>query len=132
MMNEHTIAAAVLYRQKRKNYNGESDPRIPFSVYGTEKRAEIFHHLNNYLIGAIALNYSALRETYITNKYKNVFGSSTGKSGGKASFSWINITRTVLGDDFFEEKKILKSNVHTVLHRLNTLLDPANNKKRKK
>lgn len=132
MNNEHTIAAAVLYRQERENYNGESDPRIPFSVYGTEKRAETFQHLDHYLISAIALNYFSLRETYITNRYKNVFGSSSGNNGGKSLFSWINITRTILGEDFFEEKKILKSNVHTVLHRLNTLFDPKNKKKGKK
>lgn len=130
MRNDYTIAAAVLYRQKRAKHAGETDPRVPFSIYGTDKRAELFKTLDPCLLASIALNYSCLRKIYITNKYKYVFTSAASKE--KSYFSWISITRSVLGEDFFEEKKILKSNVHTVLHRLNTLLDPTNKKKGKK
>ncbi len=128
MLNDYTIGAAVLYRQKRIGHSGETDPRVPFTIYGTDKRAELFKTLDPWLLASIALNYSCLRKIYITNKYKHVFTSAPGKE--KSSFSWINITRSVLGEDFFEEKKILKSNVHTVLHRLNTLLDPSRKHKK--
>lgn len=130
MQNNYAVAAAVLYRQQREKYNGEQDPRVPFSVYGTEKRAAEFKELDIYLPAAIALNYSCLRKTYIANKYKYIFTSGGSGKGENKSFSWINVTRSVLGDAFFEEKKILKSNVHTVLHRMNYLMDPERRRKK--
>lgn len=132
MQNNYTVAAAVLYRQRRANYTGEHDPRTPFTVYGTETRAELFKKLDPSITAAIALNYSCLRAAYIVKKYRYVFPyGGSGSNEGTKAFSWINVTRTILGDSFFEEKKILKSNVHTVLHRMNYLMDPERRKRKK-
>lgn len=124
--NDYKVAAAVLYRQKKEK--PISDPRVPFTLYGSEERAAAFKYLDATLITAIALNYSCLRKKYISDRYKHIFKKTNADKTSK--FSWINISRSVLGDVFYEEKKLLKSNVHTVLYRMNYLMSPDRKKKK--
>ena len=46
-----------------------------------------------------------------------------------SQFSWTNIHRNLLGDNIQDEEKFLQLPVHTVLYRLNTLIQES--KKRK-
>ena len=139
MNNKFFHAIAVLYREKKENHDGQSDVRIPFSIYGTEKRLANIQNLDKSIVAAIALNYKALREINIADKYPHIFTSSPLERAGvrhlsdelgEAAFSWVTVHRNILSEHFFEEEKFLKSNVHAVLHRMNALV--AENRKSKK
>jgi hypothetical protein len=131
MNNQFLHAIAVLYRErkKRKKRDGQSDIRIPFSIYGTSKRLEKITALDGNTVAAIVLNYQVLREKNISEKYPHIFSFSAQDTADK-SFSWVNVHRNILSEYFFEEEKFLKSNLHAVLHRMNNLI--AENKKKKK
>ena len=131
MDNQYLEAIAVLYRERKKKrkYDGQSDIRIPFSIYGTEKRLQAIQGLDSAVVTAIALNYQALRQRYLAERYTQVFSGSSGKDSKDNSFSWWQVHRNFLGEVFFEEAKILQSNVHTVFHRMNSLI--KENKKKK-
>jgi len=134
--NKFLRAIAVLYRKIKPNYDGQSDIRIPFSIYGTEKRLKNIQQLDKDTISAIILNYKVLRDCYIIDKYPHVFTRPssdedepfTDNSGN--SFSWVTVHRNMLGEHFFQEDEILQTKVHTVLHRMNAVIEE--NKKRKK
>ena len=114
-----------MYRQQRADYNGEQDRRIPFSTYGYETRAKTIKKIDDNLISCLVLNYSGLRQSHIVERYPNIFTKSAdSKQPQEDNFSWLNVHRNVLGEQYFEEEKILKTAVHTVLDRLNKLLDP--------
>jgi len=126
-----------LYREKKENHDYQSDIRIPFSIYGTEKRLANIQKLDSNTVAAIALNYKALREKNIADKYTHLFSPPLSEgdggrlpSGGLrlASFSWVNAHRNILSEHFFEEEKFLKSNVHAVLHRMNALIAESRKK----
>ena len=128
MNNQFFHAIAVLYREKKENHDYQSDIRIPFSIYGTEKRLANIQKLDKAAVAAIALNYKALREKNIADKYIHLFSPPLSEGLGEAVFSWVNAHRNILSEHFFEEEKFLKSNVHAVLHRMNALI--AESKKR--
>jgi len=124
MGGQYAEAAAVLYRPKRADYNGEQDIRVPFSVYGLQKRVAEFKKLDINTLSCLVLNYSGLRKSHIVDMYPQVFPASAISSASSASsFSWLDVHRNILGDSFFEEEKVLKTNVHTVLDRLNKMLN---------
>jgi hypothetical protein len=129
MNNQFLNAVAVLYREKKDNHDGQSDVRIPFSIYGTEKRVQVMQHLDKEVVMGIALNYKALRERNIGEKYPFVFERGMDDVSGQGVVSWVQVHRNVLGEYFFEEEKRLKSNVHAVLHRINAIIEE--NKKKK-
>jgi hypothetical protein len=131
LLGKYYHAIAVLYREKRNNYNFQSDIRIPFFVYGMPKRIEAFQTLNPNIIAGIVLNYAALRDKYLINKYKYIFESAQTSEKKNNSFSWIDLHRNILSENFFEEKKLLHSNLHTVLHRLNAVIEENRKKKRR-
>lgn len=113
-------AAAVLYRQKKKNWDKESDARIPFTIYGTENRMQWFEHINPQLLSGIVINYLSMRHNFIETRYPKIFG---GTSKSDNDFNWLNVHRAILsGEQFAEEEKVNNLNVHTVLNRLDTLI----------
>ena len=125
MNGQYAEAVAVLYRPKRSDYNGEQDIRIPFSPYGLQKRVPDFANLDTNILSCLVLNYSGLRQSHIVERYPQIFTHSADtKQPQEDNFSWLNVHRNVLGEQYFEEEKILKTAVHTVLDRLNKLLDP--------
>jgi hypothetical protein len=131
MKNDYTSAIAVLFREKKENYDEQSDIRIPFAVYGMPKRLKALQKLNVNVIAAIALNYRCLREKHIAEKYSQVFSYKASSESSEESFSWLNVHRNILSENFFEEDKFYKSFVHAVLHRMNYVLE-ENRKKPKK
>jgi hypothetical protein len=131
LLGKYHHAIAVLYREKRENYNFQSDIRVPFSVYGMPKRIEAFQTLNPLVIAGIVLNYAALRDKYLINKYKYIFEGTQTSGNKNSSFSWIDLHRNILSENFFEEKKLLKSTLHIVLHRLNSVIEESRKRKRK-
>ena len=123
-------AIAVLYREKKENYDYQSDIRIPFSIYGTEKRLKNIENLDKNIVAAIALNYNALREKNIAERYLHVFTQAVSNENEENNFSWVEVHRNILSEYFFEEDKFLKSNVHAVLHRMNNLILESKKKKK--
>jgi hypothetical protein len=130
MNNQYINAIAVLYREQKENHDGQSDIRIPFSIYGTSKRLEQIQTLDSNTVASIALNYQTLREKHIAQEYTHIFSFSSAEDTSDNSFSWLNVHRNILSEYFFEEEKFMKSNVHTVLHRMNNIIEE--NKKKKK
>ena len=118
-------AAAVLYRPQRKLFNGETDRRIPFSIYGTDTRLSLFDAVPEEVLLAIILNYNALRKTYLEEKYPFIFARSNKRTGKNSVFSWVKIHRDLMGEQFFDEKKFFDSNVHVILHRLNHVIEDS-------
>ena len=142
MMNGmHQALVAALFRPERKDYDGETDRRLPFTIPGTVHRYEKFSELDPVTLNAVLLNYMAMRRASLEETYPEIFPESGGggenedddddnekgkeNSGG---FSWTGVHRNLLGDNIHEEEKYLHLNVHTVLHRLNKLI--IDNKRR--
>jgi len=121
MKGNYAQAAAVLYRQEIDHYTGETDQRMPFSVYSLPTRTLEFQKLDAVTLGCVAMNYAGLRQTYIVEKYPSIFTTSE-KEEKDNKFSWLSVHRNILGEQFFEEDKILKTNLHTVLSRIAKLL----------
>jgi len=128
-------AAACLYRPQRPDYTGETDRRIPFTIYGANSRMHHFNNLSEPELFAFVLNYKALRKRNLEEKYPFVFVSSKqlqtddddNPSNSQflipnSQFSWIPIHRNLLGDHFFDEPKFYDLNVHVILNRLNTVI----------
>lgn len=138
MMNGlYDAMIAALYRPERTGFNGETDRRIPFTIYGTTNRFNEMSHIPEYVRLAIILNYKAMRKAAMEEKYEQIFPyyDNTGtdddtdeepeeKDGDneKSSFSWTHVHRRLLGDDIQYEDKYLNLNVHTVLFRLNAII----------
>lgn len=118
-------AAAVLYRPQREPYDGETDRRIPFTIYGTDTRLALFDAVPEEELLAVVLNYNALRKIHLEAKYPHVFARGSRSSGGGGAFSWVRIHRDLMGDQFFDEKKFFESNVHVILHRLNRVIEDS-------
>lgn len=139
----HRAAVAALFRPQRKDYDGETDRRIPFTIYGTTGRFGKLSVMDEALQVAILLNYRAMRAASLESVYTEIFpyhDLSTSDDDGPndnppepeeqpSQFSWTNIHRNLLGDNIQDEEKFLQLPVHTVLYRLNTLIQES--KKRK-
>lgn len=130
--------ASALYRPIRPDYTGETDRRIPFSIYGTNHRLPLFNEIDDALLLAIVINYRAMRSACLEEKYTEVFPyrdtldenddqeeeeeEPEEKKVEPVHFSWVSVHRNLLGDQFYHEDKILQTNVHTILNRLNELI----------
>ena len=120
-------AAAVLYRPQRDDYTGETDRRVPFTIYGTDTRMKHLAHLSDDQLAACVLCYKTLRERNLVKRYPNVFARSpkrrkTSPSQRESAFSWVSVHRDLMGDRFYEESKFFASNVHVILNRLDRVI----------
>lgn len=128
-------ATAALFRPQRENYNGETDRRIPFSIYGTTARFSLFDNIPANITLAVVLNYKAVRRAALEEKYPYLFrpvyntsddeddeSDEQPSSNQQNTFSWTHVHRNLLGDRIEEEDKFLSLNVHTVLNRLNNVV----------
>lgn len=127
-------AAAVLYRPQRDGYTGETDRRIPFSIYGTDTRMKSFAHLSDDQLTAFVLCYKTLRKLNLEAKYPNVFAHSpkrrkTSPNQQAPAFSWVGIHRDLMGDQFYDESKFYASNVHVILNRLDRVIREGRTKR---
>lgn len=120
-------AAAVLYRPQREDYNGETDRRIPFSIYGTDTRMKLFEDVGEDQLLAFLLCYKSLRKRNLEDKYPNVFARrprkpKTSPNQQTPAFSWVSVHRDIMGDQFYDEGKFFASNVHVILGRLDRVI----------
>ena len=124
-------AAACLYRPQRPDYTGETDRRIPFSIYGTNSRLPHFQNLPEAELFAFVLNYKALRKHHLEDKYPFVFPDAPNAqfSTLNSQFSWVSIHRNLMGDHFYDETKFYDLNVHVILNRLNSTIKDNRKKK---
>lgn len=116
------VVAAVLYRPERKKWDRESDRRIPFTKYGTEKRMDQMAKLDKLTLKAIQVNYLILRKRltdhYIHLFYDHVDEVEEGKKAEKQHTDWLQLIRNMMGDNFYEESKYLQLSVPSVLFQL--------------
>lgn len=120
-------AAAVLYRPQREDYNGETDRRVPFTIYGTDTRLKTFVNLSEDQLAAFVLCYTSLRRRFLEQRYPNVFARSpkrpkTSPNDRPPAFSWVAVHRDLMGDRFYDESKFYASNVHVILNRLDKVI----------
>ena len=120
-------AAAVLYRPQRDDYTGETDRRVPFTIYGADTRMKHLAHLSDDQLAAFVLCYKTLRERNLVKRYPNVFARSpkrrkTSPSQRESAFSWVSVHRDLMGDRFYDEAKFYASNVHVILNRLDRVI----------
>ena len=120
-------AAAVLYRPQREDYNGETDRRVPFTIYGADTRLKTLARLSNDQLAAFVLCYTCLRRRFLEQRYPNVFARSPKRpkispNEPEPSFSWVAIHRDLMGDRFYDESKFYASNVHVILGRLDKVI----------
>ena len=135
-------AAACLYRPQRKHYAGETDRRVPFTMYGTSNRLPHFNNLPEAELLAFVLNYKSLRKRNLEEIYPFVFPNNKPRtetnpetpgtrlaSEAEPQFSWLAIHRDLMGDHFYDETKFYNLNLHVVLNRLNTVIKENRKKK---
>ena len=124
-------AAAVLYRPQREDYDGETDRRLPFTIYGTDTRLKTLARLSEDQLAAFVLCYTSLRRRNLEARYPNVFARSpkrpkTSPSDQPPAFSWVAVHRDLMGDRFYDESKFYASNVHVILGRLDKVIREGN------
>lgn len=129
------VMAAVLYRPERPDWDRESDRRIPFTKYGTEKRMELTQKLDKLTMRAIQMNYVLLRKR-LTDHYVHLFyepmedDSHGHRKQTKQNTDWLGLIRQMMGDNFYEEQKYLSLPVPSVLFQLeNKVKESRNNGK---
>jgi hypothetical protein len=126
IIDDYKKLIACLYREKRENYNGETDTRIPFTTYGIAKRFTIVNTLDDATLYALVFQYKAMRKASLEAKYTQIFPEAVKYESDEPepepepnNFSWVRVHRNILGDNIQHEKDYLQLNVHTVLNRLN-------------
>lgn len=139
----HQAAIAALFRPERPGWDGETDRRLPFTVPGTKHRFPKFGDMDGALAAAIVWNYRAVRSAAVDAAYPALFPyfdpdakpekddeeEETEPKDEPSDFSWINVHRSILGENIQDEDKFLNLSMHTVLYRLNTAV--IESKKRK-
>ncbi len=120
-------AAAVLYRPQRGGYTGETDRRVPFTIYGADTRMKMLAALPEDQLTAFVLCYKTLRRRNLEEKYPNVFARAPKRpkispNDQPPAFSWVAIHRDLMGDRFYDESKFYASNVHVILGRLDKVI----------
>jgi len=129
-------AIAAMFRQKMMDYDGETDIRVPFTIFGTVHRHGIMSQLDESTKLAIILNYMAMRRASIEETYTYMFNTPVKHqeandnlpddtpadpfdSDENHTVSWTMVHRNLIRENICEEEKFLNLNVHTVLHFLN-------------
>lgn len=128
------VVAAVLYRPQRKDWNHETDRRIPFSKFGASDRMEQTAKIDPLTMRCIQVNYLLLRKR-MTDHFYHIFieavdeeednsnGSRKGKQ--KGATDWLSIIRNMMGDNFYEEQKYYQLSVPSVLFQLESRVKEA-------
>ena len=120
------VVAAVLYRPERKEWDKETDRRIPFSKYGAAERMKLAAKLDPLTLRCIQVNYLLLRKR-MTDHFYHIFMENVEEKEGEgkksrkqqqAATDWLKIIRSMMGDNFYEEEKYYKLSVPSVLFQL--------------
>lgn len=128
---DYKTAIAILYREKRKKYDGETDKRMPFTNYSIENRKKEIDKLDDATIAALVLQYRAMRKASLEEKYPEIFPEPFQSDQNEMpepeldvsdNFSWVKVHRNIMGNNIQNEKDYLQLNVHTILNRLNDIV----------
>ena len=129
---------AVLFRPEKKDWDGESERRIPFTRQGTERRFPFFAELDEDLLNAYAVQYTVMRK-HMTDKYPRLFietdpedDEKEEKRPQRKKHSWLATIREMMSEHFWEEEKFLHLPVNSVLFQMNKAIidnDKLNKKK---
>lgn len=135
----YQAAIAAMFRPERPGWDGETDRRLPFTVPGTTHRFPKFGDMDGALATAIVWNYRAVRSAAVDAAYPALFpyfdpNAKPEKEDEEdepetkdepTDFSWINVHRSILGENIQDEDKFLYLSMHTVLYRLNTVANES-------
>lgn len=117
------VVTAVLYRPERKDWDHESDRRIPFTKFGASERTKQTSQFDKLTLDSIKANYLLLRKR-MTDHFYHIFVESVPDNEEKPSAQkagptdWLTIIRNIMGDNFFEERKYFELSVPSVLFQL--------------
>ncbi len=116
---------AVLFRPEKKDWDGESERRIPYTKQGTERRLPGFMALGEDVQNAFGVQYTVMRKR-MTDKYPRLFvdaGDDEEENGKKTKrrkkHSWLSTIREMMSEHFWEEEKFLRLPVNSVLFQMN-------------
>lgn len=124
------VVAAVLYRPERKDWNHETDRRIPFSKFGSSERMEQTAKIDALTLRCIQVNYLLLRKR-VTDHFYHIFIEPVEEEGDnrrkqkQGPTDWLTIIRNMMGDNFYEEQKYYQLSVPSVLFQLESRVKEA-------
>jgi len=121
--------ASVLYRPRREPFDPERDVRVDYTAYGSMNRRDAFAHLDADLLRAVMVNYMALRGRFV-GRYPHIFDSGGEGGGDGGGFSWLRVTKTIVGDRIGEWEQYNRLPADVVLSRLNTAIVERNERER--
>ena len=133
------VVAACLYRPLKEDADEEEDERVAFSRYGVSARLPMFRELSPLVLSAIEVNFVLLRRK-ITDLYPNIFKGGKRKvkrqqpkaaAENNAGTDWVGVYRRLLGEHVWEEERLLKLPVNTVLYRLDVMVKEGRERERR-
>jgi hypothetical protein len=125
---------ACYYRPVNENPDINStieDDRIKFNPKHIERRAILFHSLDERVKNAIVFNYKNMRG-WIQDQYTWVFPKgheSDQKNNGQSP--WRNFASVIIDGDYVNQEKIMETLLHTVLYDMNQKIKSQSKNKRR-
>ncbi len=131
------VVAACLYRPLKEDADEEEDERLAFSRYGVSARLPLFRELSPLVLSAVEVNFVLLRRK-MTDLYPNIFKGGKKKvkkqkeqpSTAADGTDWVGVYRRLLGEHVWEEERLLKLPVNTVLYRLDLMVKEGRERER--
>lgn len=132
------VVLAALWRPANPDWDGESDQRIPFSTYGTERRLELTKDLPREWLDAVEVAYLTLRK-HLTDRFPRLFNTKEeigeeqppepGRPRRKPKPGWMEVTRNLMADNFYEERKYMQLPAASVLFQLHRMIEQSRRRK---
>lgn len=130
------VVAACLYRPLKEGASEDEEERIEFSRYGVSARLPLFKKLSPLMLSAIEVNYVLLRRK-VTDLYPNIFRNGKKKVKKQkekpdtaTGTDWVGVYRRLLGEHVWEEERLLRLPVNTVLFRLDVMVKEGRERER--
>ena len=121
MRGDDAGLCAVLYRPERKPRDPERDVRIDYSRYGMIERREALTHVDDNVLLAARVNYMALRGLF-AKRFPHVFVERdvVEERDDESGFSWMAVTKMIVGDKIGEWEAYNRLPCDVVLSRIET------------
>lgn len=130
--HKNDMLAAILFREPIVPFNSDRDIRVDFNRYQLGERMQRIGKVPQEIILAIMLQYKAMRNASLEEKYSAIFPEFSTEVENEADsvkdldenevetkFSWVKVHQNIMGDDIVNEDKLLKLDATTVLNMLN-------------
>lgn len=130
--HNNNMLVSILFREAIVPYNSDRDIRVDFNRYQLGDRLELIGKLPQEKILALVLQYKAMRNASLEQKYSAIFPEFSkelenetdsvkdlDENEVESKFSWVKIHQNIMGDDIVNETKYLKLPATTVLNMLN-------------